>query len=213
MRALLAVPLLLAVLGLHTPPPTGDQLLARVTAAPGVKSYTVPVSFAMRLHKPIGIRAHVAGTAYFVAPGQAALAITHAPGLIGGFFKGNYKLDVVPQAWPAHYRVLDVQPQTSATGARQLVLDAMPRGNPGDVAHVTFVVDQSTHAAVGATWTYQDGSTIVLTFVNAPVGAIELPSAATIHVDMPKYKLDANATYGTYALNAPVDPGVFTATH
>jgi hypothetical protein len=39
-----------------------------------------------------------------------------------------------------------------------------------------------------------------------------LPQAATISVNLPKYALDAAATYGAYQLNAPVPDSVFART-
>jgi hypothetical protein len=88
------------------PPLAGDQLLARAVTAPHLSSYSVPVNMSVRVRKPIGIHSEVEATAYFRAPAQAALVITHASGLAGAFFKGAYKIDLVPQAWPASYHVI-----------------------------------------------------------------------------------------------------------
>jgi hypothetical protein len=190
--------------------PNGDQILARAAAATGVHSYTVPVQFDVHLHKPIGLRANVEGVVDYRAPRQGALVITKAHGLIGGFFKGTYDIDLVPQTWPTVYRVTAVS-REAAPGGPVTVLEAMPKSAPGDIAGVEFRLAGHPAAPVGATWKYSDGSTISLTFANGRVGADVLPQTATVHVDKPKDKLDATVTYGAYALNAPVDPAVFTA--
>jgi hypothetical protein len=188
--------------------PTGDQILARAAAAKGVHSYTVPVQFDVHLHKPIGLRANVEGVVNYRAPRQGALVITKAHGLIGGFFRGTYDIDLVPQTWPAIYHVTSVSRETGTAGP-DIVLQAMPKGSAGDLTSVVFRLGGIAGAPIGATWTYSDGSSIALTFVNARVGADVLPQTATVHVDKPKDKLDATVTYGAYALNAPVDPSVF----
>jgi hypothetical protein len=190
--------------------PGGDQLLARAAAAKGVHSYTVPVQFDVHLHRPIGLRARVEGVVDYRAPRQGALVITKAHGLIGGFFRGTYDIDLVPQTWPAIYHVTAVSRESGPDGP-VTVLDAMPRGNPGDITSVVFRLGGRAGAPIGATWQYRDGSSIMLTFANERIGADVLPQTATVHVDKPKDKLDATVTYGDYALNAPVDPSVFAA--
>ena len=210
MRTLLLTGLLLAGAGeavaATTPPPTGDQVLARAAMAKGVSSYAVPVHFAVHLHKPIGARAEVDGTAYYQAPGHGALVLDKARGIIGTFFKGTYDLDLVPQTWPANYRVLSTN-TTTENGRTVVVLTALPRVGGADIAQVVFRI--AGRAPVGANWTYKDQSTIALTLTNGRVDNHTLPETATVSVDMPKYKLDGNVTYGGYALNTPVDPSVF----
>jgi len=188
--------------------PSGDQLLARAAIAPGLRSYAVPLTLNVHLHKPIGARTKVEATAYFKAPARAAIVITRATGIIGGFFRGGFNLDMVPQAWPRKYHVLSVT-AGSANGVPVEVLRAVPRGNAGDVDAVIFTVTKAHLAPVAAQWLYRDNSTITLAYTNGPVGTYTLPQTATIAVDMPKYALDASGTYGSYALNAPVDDSVF----
>jgi hypothetical protein len=191
-------------------PLPGDGLLARATAAPHLKSYAVPVSFSVHLHKPIGLRSKVEGTAYFASPSQAALAITKASGIVGGFFKGAYNLDMVPQAWPRKYHVLATTPSVSG-GTPVWLLRAVPRGPAGDVTQVVFTLTRPALQPIAAQWQYQDASSIQLTYVNEKVGPYTLPERATVAVDKPHYKLEADATYGSYSLNAPVPDTVFTS--
>jgi hypothetical protein len=188
----------------------GDQLLARATSAPGLRSFAVPVRFAVHLHKPLGLRSQVEGTAYFKAPAQSALALTKASGIAGAFFKGTYKLDMVPAAWPFAYHVVGVAPGV-VDGVDVLVLRAKPRGSAGGVAQVFFTLTTPALEPVAAQWQYQNASTIQLSLVNGRVGAYTLPLRATITVDMAHVRLDADATYGTYVLNGRVSESVFSA--
>jgi hypothetical protein len=186
----------------------GDQLLARAVAAPGLWSYSVPVHFDVHMHKPIGIRTRADGTAYFQAPAQAALSITRATGIVGHFFRGDYKLDVVPQAWAANYHVVAVS-QAVVAGIPVFVLRALPRGAPGELTAVIFTVSTATLKPVAAEWQYGSTSSIRVAYVNGRVGAYTLPLQATIAVDLPRYRLDAHTTFGSYALNAPVPESIF----
>jgi hypothetical protein len=188
--------------------PTGDQVLAHAVMIRGVNSYTVPVQFDVELHKPIGLHSNVEGVVNYEAPRDGALVITKAKGLIGGFFRGTYHIDLVPQTWAANYHVTSVSREAGPDGP-VLVLDALPKGDPGDVTAVEFRIGGPFHAPIAATWTYSDGSSIALTFTNGRVGTAVVPHAATVHVDKPKDKLDATVTYGDYAFNAPIDPSVF----
>ena len=213
----IAVTLLLGTLGIAGPkrpaPLSGDQLLARATATPGLRSYAVSVKFAVRLHKPLGMRTTAVGAAYFRAPGSSALTITKAGGLAGAFFRGTYKIDVIPQAWPASYGVLSVERGLSG-GRAVVVLHALPRTASPDVTAVTFTLASPSLTPIAAEWQYGSAAqTIRITLSNRRTGAYLLPQAATISVNLPKYALDAAATYGAYQLNAPVPDSVFARTH
>jgi hypothetical protein len=178
---------------------SGDQVLARAAATDGIAGYNVPIHFAVHLVRPIGAKGNVDGVATFTAPAQSALAITQAPPPIGTFFKGTYTIDMVPQAWAAKYHVSSVSTNVFG-GAPVYVLQAQPVPAAATIAGVTFRIAQSDFAPLSAEWLYRDGSSIRLSFVNQTVSNLTLPRTATISVAMPKYALDADAKYGTYAI-------------
>ena len=196
--------LLAAAMGSAAAAPSGDEILAHAGASAGLTSYSVPVHFDVHMHKPIGIKAGADGIAYFKAPAKAAIAITHVPGPLGGFFKGSYTLDMVPQTWPAKYSVTSVA--QDAQGAYEL--QAAPKNDPS-VDHVVFNVTADYQPA-SAHWFYKDGSSIVLALQNQVVQGFRLPQSETITVSMPKYSLDATATYGEYSVNTPISDSVFS---
>jgi predicted PurR-regulated permease PerM len=177
----------------------GDALLARAAQGGGLKSYEVPMHFAVHLRRPIGARGSVEGTAYFKAPAQAVLAITNAPPIIRDFFKGTYDLDMVTQTWPAKYHVTAVALDERG-GSAVYVLHAVPRFQ-GTIDQAVFTVAQADLAPMSAEWIYHDNSSIRVSFTDARVGDLILPHAATITVEMPGYGLDATALYGAYELN------------
>jgi hypothetical protein len=188
----------------------GDRLLARAVAAPHLSSYSVPVHMSVHIRTPIGIRAQVEATAYVRAPAQAALVIKRASGLAGAFFKGAYKIDLVPQAWPASYRVIGTT-RAVVDGATVVQVHAQPRAGAGEVQAVTFTLATPSLQPIAAEWQYAGGGSIRLAYVNGRTGAYTLPLQATIAVDMPHDKLDADGTYGSYALNVPVPAAIFSA--
>ena len=194
------------------PPPAnaGDRLLARAVAAPGLTSYTVPLSFGVHVTKPIRVRTKLGGTAYFRAPGQAVLAITSGGGMAGRFFRGVYHLDVIPQAWPAVYHVVAVS-RSVYEGVPVLVLHAQPRTPSADLAQVLFTLSTPELRPLAAEWQFHNGSSIRCTFVMGHSGEYALPQSATIAVDVPRFRLEADATYANYNLNAPVPATMFAA--
>jgi hypothetical protein len=189
-------------------PGGGDRILAQAVAAPGLTSYVVPVHFNVHLHKPIGIRTNADGEAYYRAPSQSALLIRHARGLLGGFFRGTYKLDLVPQAWPYSYHVTRVV-HAVANGNAVVELHAQTRSATPNLSDVIFTLDTPALHPVAAAWQYSDGSSIHLTYVNGTVQQYELPQQATIAVNMRREDLDATAIYGRYDLNADIKDDVF----
>lgn len=209
-RSVVALIALLASTAAVAPvPDANDQLFAQAVAVPGLRAYSVPVSFAVHLTKPVRLRTTVGGTAYFRAPGESALAISSGGGLAGGFFRGVYKIDVVPQAWPANYHVVSIS-RSALNGVPALVLHAQARSASSDLAQVLFTLAASDQRPLAVQWQFRDGSSIGCTFVVGPVGKYTLPQHVAIAVNVPRYRLDADATYGSYALNANVPDAVFS---
>lgn len=187
--------------------PSGQDILARAAATAGLSSYSVPVHFDVKMHRPISMRSGVDGTAYFKAPAKGAIAITHVPGPLGAFFKGSYTLDMAPQTWPSKYVVTSVE-QGESRGTSAYLLRAVPKNDPS-VDHVIFGVSIASGRAISAQWFYKDGSSVALTIRNEQFQTYALPQSETISVAMPKYGLDATATYGRYSINVPVADSVF----
>jgi hypothetical protein len=191
----------------ESPSLSGDQILARAGAANGLQSFSVPVHMNVSLHKPMGFKAGIDGTAYYKAPGKSALVITKTPPVIGGFFKGQYNLDLVPQAWPAKYKVTSVQSSTR-NGVAVYELLAISKA-PIGVDHVVFDVAQNGYAPLSAQWIYPDRSSVSISLASTRVSSYQLPQSETVTVAMPKYNLDATSNFGQYSLNVPVADSVF----
>jgi hypothetical protein len=187
--------------------PSGDQILARAAAADGLNSYSVPVHFDVHMHRPIGITTGVEGIMYYKAPARAALVITKMPSIIGKFFKGSYSLDMIPQTWPSKYSVTSVS-EAQVDGSGVYVLKALPKADPS-VDHVVFRVTQTDFTPVSVAWHYRDGSSILVSMQNQHQSGYTFPQTESIAVTMPQFSLTAAATYGTYALNAPVPDSAF----
>ncbi len=188
---------------------SGDQILSRAASADTLRSYSVPVHFDVRLHRPISARAGVEGIAYYKAPAQAVLVITKMPSIIDRFFKGSYNLDMVPQTWPAKYSVQSVS-EDRVDGASVYVLQAVPKAN-ADIDHVVFNVTEADYLPVSAVWYYRNKSSIRLSIVNQRVSNYTLPQTESITVNMSQYGLDAAGRYGEYAVNTAVPDAVFNA--
>jgi hypothetical protein len=198
----------LAATGAPSHVPDGNRVLARAAATGGeLRSYTVPVHFDVRLHKPLGIKFGVDGTMYFKEPARSVLVMTKRPPIIGGLFAQSYELDLVPQTWPAKYTVTAVS-TAQFNGIPVYVLSAVPK-IAGTVDHVIFQVEQANFAPVSAQWFYRDQSTIAISIANRQIGNHVLPGAEAVEVAMPRYALAATSTFGQYAFNVQIPDSVF----
>ena len=188
----------------------GNELLERaVRLNRWPNAYSVPLHFTVHLHKPLPIRFGAAATMYYKAPDQQALVVTSLTRSASRMFSRNYaKLDTIPQAWPAKYRVTSVV-HVDHDGAPAYRLDALPM-YAGDVTHVTLDFLEAGLVPVGAAWYYRDGSTVRLSVTNQRVGTYVLPQHEELQVAMPKYELDADCDTGSYDLDAPIPDDAFT---
>jgi predicted PurR-regulated permease PerM len=177
---------------------TGNQILARAARA-DVSGYSVPIHFDVHLRRPVGARSGVDGVATYTAPAQATLTITQVPGPIGLFFRGTYELDLVPQTWGSKYHVTAVSEDVLG-GAKVYVLQVQPVPASTDIDRVIFQIAQADFAPLSALWHYRNGSSIQLTLVDQHLNSLVVPKTATISVAMPRYALDATATYGAYSV-------------
>jgi hypothetical protein len=186
----------------------GDRILSQAGMVGGVRSYAVPASFDVRLHKPVPLRLRMDGSLYYKPPAQSALVITKRPPIIGGLFAKSYALDLVPQTWPAKYHVRSVADATF-NGVPVYALDAVPK-IAGSLDHVVFQVARSNALPLSAQWFYRDRSTVALSIASARDGDRLLPRAESISVMMPHYVLDATSTFGHYAFDVPIPDAIFT---
>jgi hypothetical protein len=189
----------------------GDQLLARAARLNKMpKSYSVPMHFAVHLHKPIGISLPAKAIAYFAAPDRQALVITSLPRMLTRHISRSYAhLDTVPQRWPNEYRVMSVS-DAQNNGQPAYHLDAVPRV-AGDVVHAEFDLSKDGLVPLGIEWAFADGSTVRLSVVNQNVGGYMLPAREQLSVSMPRFRLDADGTTGQYALDQDLPDSVFAS--
>jgi hypothetical protein len=187
----------------------GNRILARAAMVGGVRSYAVPASFDVRLHKPLGLHLRMGGSLYYKPPAQSALVITKRPPIIGGLFAKSYALDLVPQTWPAKYDVRNVSDATF-NGVPVYALDAVPKV-AGALDHVVFQVARSNALPMSAQWFYRDRSVVAVSIASSRVGDHLLPQAERISVVMPRYALDATSTLGQYAFDVPIPDTIFTS--
>jgi hypothetical protein len=185
----------------------GNRILSRAAMVGGTRSYAVPASFDVRLHKPLPLRLRMDGSLYYKAPAQSALVITKRPAIIGGLFAKSYMLDLVPQTWPAKYDVRNVSAATF-NGVPVYALDAVPK-IAGSLDHVVFQVARSNALPMSAQWFYRDRSVVAVSIASARVGDHLLPQAESISVVMPRYALDATTRLGNYAFDAPIPDAIF----
>lgn len=192
-----------------TPAPMGaDQILARMRAnVQGLRSYRVPVRIDARVRHIVSISVPLKGTRYFEAPDREALRLDTVPA-IAKPFQNVYASLGTPATWAKTYDITEVPPSSDA-GPDVYELRGVYK-HPSNVDHVLLDVDARTFAPVLARWYYKNGATVVMHVQEAPYDGYRLPQHETVDVRFPQYTGSATVDYGTYAVNVPIDDGVFS---
>lgn len=176
---------------------------------PWPQTYSVPIHFNVKMHRPIPIGVGADAIAYFKQPDRQALVITSLPRVLARRVAGAYSnLDTVPQAWPLKYRVTRVE-SLSRNGERVYELHAVP--NYAGVRETVFDLLQRDLSPVSATWFFTDGSLASLTVRNGQVGRYALPLQEEIEVSMPRFELHASGQSGAYTIDSVLPDKVFAS--
>ena len=209
--ALPLVALLDASPAVQTPsaaPATVDGILGHMDAnRAGLNSFTVPIGFAIKVHKVIGVGLHLTGIRYFQAPDKEALVMHSVPAVAKSFEKIFAGLGT-PETWPSQYDI-SLAPLDPPGNATIYGLRGVPKQG-GSVDHILLDVSQTTYEPLKARWFYKNGATIVMVIQNALAGnKYLLPKTETLDIDFPSYKAHAVASYGDYSIDTPIPDTVW----
>jgi hypothetical protein len=191
-----------------SPTPSADDILARMVAArKGLDSFSVPVSFDVKVRKPLGVALRLDGVRYFQRPDKGAVILQSVP-LVAEAFQRAYSGLGTPETWPERYVVTVVAPdQTSNSNAYEL--KGIPKSG-GNVDHILIDVARDSASPIRARWFYRNGATIDMAIENAFVGNLYLlPKTETLDIVFPSYSAHAVAHYGDYSINQPIPATVW----
>jgi hypothetical protein len=189
-------------------PQTAESILARMVAArKGLETFSVPVHFDVKLHRPLPIAVPMDGVRYFERVDKQAL-IMHSVPSIAKAFAQTYATLGTAETWPREYDItlVALDPPASAT---MYELRGVPKRS-SSVDHVLLDVATDTVAPLRARWFYRNGSTIDMSIENSMVnGAYLLPKTETLDVKFPSYAGQAVVHYGDYSINLPIPASVW----
>ena len=188
--------------------PTTADLLSRMAAMrAGLNSYSVPIHFDLVVRKGVSVSAKLDGTRYFQSPDREVLVMNNMPS-IAKRFQYIYSGLGTPQTWPLHYTVTLVSPQPSSD---MYELKGVPKES-SNVSYVLLDVSRDNLAPIQTQWFYTNGGTVFMHFDNKTVGGkYLLPSAETIDIAFPEYKVHATGHYAEYTINQPIPDAIWQA--
>jgi hypothetical protein len=191
-----------------SPTPSADDILARMVAArKSLNSFSVPVSFDVKVRKPLGVALRLDGVRYFERPDKGAVILQSVP-LVAQAFQRAYSGLGTPETWPKQYVVTVVAPDQTAS-SNVYELKGIPK-NGGNVDHILIDIARDSAAPVRVRWFYRDGATIDMAIENAIVGNLYLlPKTEAIDIVFPSYAAHAIAHYGDYSINKPIPATVW----
>lgn len=191
------------------PPLSVDQILAKMAAnTNGLQTYVVPVDIHAHVKKVISVGFRMSGERYFKQPDKSALKLHNVPAQAQAF-SNLYGSLGTPLTWPQTYDI-KLNSVIPSTAAPHYELRGTYK-HPSSVDYILLDVDAGTFSPIKAQWFYKNGATIVMGIQEDSVdGKYRLPKRESVDVNFPQYSGHATVDYGTYAINVPVDDGVFS---
>ncbi len=179
--------------------------VAKSTHAP--RSFEAATQLQLKQRSFPFTRVALSGTSYFQAPNRLAVRFTKVPGYMRGLPKAYATLLNVG-AWPQEYNAAMVSPQ-SVNGHMDLALALTPKSTQSTDRGVALV-NPTNWTVEQVNWNLSGGVTLAMTEAYINVGSYRVPASQSLSVHTPYATADGNATLQNYALNVPIDGGIFS---
>jgi hypothetical protein len=177
-----------------------------VAARKGLDSFSVPVHFDVKIHRPLPVSIGMDGIRYFERPEKQALIMHSVPAIAKGFQQTYASLGTA-ETWPKQYDITLVT--LEPVSATMDELKGVPK-NGGSVDHILLDVASDSVAPIRVRWFYRNGATIDMSVENAMVNSVYLlPKTETLDVKFPSYAGHAVVHYGDYSINQPIPASVW----
>ncbi|HTX03669.1 MAG TPA: hypothetical protein VMD07_08300 [Candidatus Acidoferrales bacterium] len=150
----------------------------------------------------------LSGTSYFQAPNRLAVRFTKVPGYMSGLPKAYATLLNVG-AWPQEYNATMMSPQ-SVNGHTDFALQLTPKSSQSTDRGVVLV-NPANWTVDQVNWNLSGGVTLAMTEAYTDVGSYRVPSSQSLSVHTPYATADGSATLQNYAVNVPIDNGIFAS--
>jgi hypothetical protein len=178
--------------------------VAKSTRAP--RSFEAATQLQLKQRSFPFTKVALSGTSYFQAPNRLAVRFAKVPGYMSGLPKAYATLLNVG-AWPQEYNATMLSPQ-SVNGHTDLVLQLTPRLVQSSDRGVALV-NPANWTVEQVNWNLSGGVTLMMTEAYTTLGAYRVPARQSLSIHTPYATADGNATLQNYALNVPIDNGIF----
>lgn len=170
---------------------------------PSLKSYTARVHVDVRMLSFPYLAPKLDGTSYFKRPDLYVVVFDRMPGYARGFGRlfnevGN------PLAWEKDQNI-SVDGTSWVDGRPMIVLRLTKKIHSDILDHTLAYVDAGDFSLVRMEWYYTSGGKITMSQQYRQEGMYSVLSQQHATIAIPHVRAVAEATYGSYATNVPVD--------
>lgn len=182
------------------------EVLARMDQRnPTLDSYRARVHVDVRMTSFPFLAPKLDGTSYYRRPDTYVVVFDSVPSYARGFQRifddvGN------PDAWEKANDIV-VAGDTSLDGRDTIVLRLTKKIHSDILDHSLAYVDLASFVLVRMEWYYTNGGKIVMTQQYRKQGQFWVLGQQHATIAIPYVRAVADATYGTYETNVPVEPG------
>lgn len=175
---------------------------------PTLQSYRARVHVDVRMISFPFLSPQLDGTSYYRRPDTYVVVFDRVPSYARGFQRifddmGN------PDAWQKNNDIV-LQGVTSLEGRDTIVLRLTKKIHSDILDHSLAYVDLASYALVRMEWYYTNGGKIAMTQGYRKEGQFWVLSRQHATISIPYVRAVADASYGVYETNVPVDPSVQT---
>lgn len=192
-----------ALLPASAQPPTIPALIAKMTAADNVKSYTASVHADIAMHSFPFLSPSLDGVYYHKEPSKNKIVFTSGLPFIAKQFSKVYPEVESPANWLEKYDV-----SIESQDPQYTVLKLVPRKH-GRIDHIDAKIANDTADLVQLRWNYNDGGYATLDQTYGVIQGHRLVTAQTGHFSVPHYDADLKSTFTAFKINAHIPDSVF----
>ncbi|MGH7660417.1 MAG: hypothetical protein ACRENA_05825 [Vulcanimicrobiaceae bacterium] len=187
--------------------PQADAVMTNlVQNAPTPQSFTASTTINLKQRSFPWTKVSLKGTSYYKAPNQMVVKFSNMPGYMSGLPKAYAKVLNVG-AWPQEYNATLGQSQT-LNGHSDYALNLTPKDGSSD--HGVALVNPSDWTVEQVKWDLSGGVQLMVSENYTDVGSYRVPAKQNLSVRTPFATADGTATLNDYAMNVPINEGVFT---
>jgi outer membrane lipoprotein-sorting protein len=196
----------LAVTPVNAAPQADAVMTNLVQHAPTPQSFTAATTMDLKQRSFPWTKVSLKGTSYFKAPNQLVVKFSNMPGYMSGLPQAYAKVLNVG-AWPREYNATLGDSQ-NFNGHTDYALDLTPKEGGSDRG--VALVNPTNWTVERVTWDLSGGVQLAVSENYADVGSYRVPAKQNLSVRTPYATADGTATLDGYAMNVPINDGIFT---